>query len=336
MMIPLGSVHFEGRWMSAVAIAWANEQRVAIWFLLGRVSVPFANVTEVLIVPFRWYLPIAALSFRWRTILPNGSNHQMTLWLPWGTSKLIDIATANRNWSRHRSPRLRLAQIVAWTAVTIFPFLAFTGYHDAAACTYVVALVIVHLLYRRAGGEAIVIPGETNRTSSDMEPSSRRGFRRIDVGMLLAMIASSFVQESMSYPVLAQVTELHPANSEAFQSTGAGEWQSREPARGKRGWQIEIERFGDGAVAGRVRLFGSPFERAQLVGRVDGDDVYGVLLDDDGRQIGTFSGAVFTNALSGTYRMVDGDEGAWAWNGEHAVRAIKDPAAAIRGSEHSR
>jgi len=120
------------------------------------------------------------------------------------------------------------------------------------------------------------------------------------------------------------------------QATGAGEWQSREAARGKRGWQIEIERFGDGAVSGRVRLFGSPFERARLVGRVDDDDVYGVLLDDDGRQIGTFSGAVFTNALSGTYRMIDGDEGAWAWNGEHAVRAIKDPAAAIRGSEHSR
>jgi hypothetical protein len=40
---------------------------------------------------------------------------------------------------------------------------------------------------------------------------------------------------------------------------------------------------------------------------------YGVLVGDDDKQIGTFSGIAGKESLSGTYTFENGDSGIWSW-----------------------
>ena len=103
---------------------------------------------------------------------------------------------------------------------------------------------------------------------------------------------------------------------------GTGEWQSRERGTATLPWQVEIEKFGDGAVLGWLRVLGSDYGKVQLVGRVDGNDVYGELVDAGGAQVGTFQGAVAGAGAAGTYSMHNGDDGNWTWPGVKAAEAL--------------
>lgn len=102
----------------------------------------------------------------------------------------------------------------------------------------------------------------------------------------------------------------------AHQSTGGGRWQSHQNAANQNGWQVQLQRFDDDSITGKIMILGSrSIQHAQIVGQVTGTDVDGVLLDSNGRQVGTFSGSVFKKGASGTYTTVDGDTGNWSWDG---------------------
>jgi len=109
------------------------------------------------------------------------------------------------------------------------------------------------------------------------------------------------------------------------QFVGGGGWQSqkrigssgdRDIASSGAGWQVQLKQRDDDSLAGRVVIVGSPvLDHAQIQGQVTGSEVDGVLLDDSGRQVGTFSGAIRNNRVSGTYTTADGDVGEWRWDG---------------------
>jgi hypothetical protein len=100
------------------------------------------------------------------------------------------------------------------------------------------------------------------------------------------------------------------------QLVGGGQWESRRDGRGQRDWQVELKRRDDGSVGGRVTVVGSPvLHEARLEGRLDGAEVYGVLLGPDDRQIGTFTGYRAARSLTGTYTFANGDSGTWTWSG---------------------
>jgi hypothetical protein len=102
----------------------------------------------------------------------------------------------------------------------------------------------------------------------------------------------------------------------AHQSTGGGTWQSHQNGADQNGWQVQLQRFDDDSITGKLRILGSArIHQAQIVGQVTGSDVDGVLLDDTGKQMGTFSGSVFTKGASGSYTTADGDTGVWSWDG---------------------
>ncbi|MCK6554087.1 hypothetical protein L6Q96_05815 [Candidatus Binatia bacterium] len=101
------------------------------------------------------------------------------------------------------------------------------------------------------------------------------------------------------------------------QFVGGGQWQSRRDGHGRRDWQVELKRRDDGSIGGRVTVLGSPLlDEARIEGRIDGAEVYGVLVGPDDRQIGTFAGTRVRKSLSGTYTFGNGDTGTWAWRGE--------------------
>ncbi len=100
------------------------------------------------------------------------------------------------------------------------------------------------------------------------------------------------------------------------QFVGAGRWQSHRDRTKRESWQLQMKRFDDNSLSGRVVVAGSPLmDHAAIQGQLSGPEVDGVLLDDDGRQIGTFSGAIGTSGIAGTYATADGDAGDWSWEG---------------------
>jgi hypothetical protein len=100
------------------------------------------------------------------------------------------------------------------------------------------------------------------------------------------------------------------------QFVGGGGWQHRNDAT-RQTWHVQLKRFDDGSLSGRVLIVGSPLlDHAEIQGQVTGSEVDGVLLDDGGRQVGTFSGTLSNGTVSGTYTTADGDLGNWRWDGK--------------------
>jgi hypothetical protein len=98
------------------------------------------------------------------------------------------------------------------------------------------------------------------------------------------------------------------------QFLGAGTWESGRDGAGKRGWQVELKRRGDDSFTGRIRVIGSAVvQEARVEAQVTDGEIYGVLVGDDDKQIGTFSGLVMKDGLSGTYKFENGDSGEWRW-----------------------
>jgi len=144
-------------------------------------------------------------------------------------------------------------------------------------------------------------------------------------------------QQSVSIDVQQQAFGGHgqgkpPALVRQF--VGGGGWQSQKSigplgdraigslggpgpaASAGAGWQVQLKQRDDDSLSGRVLIVGSPvLDHAQIQGQITGSEVDGVLLDDNGRQVGTFSGAVRNDRVSGTYTTADGDVGDWSWDG---------------------
>ena len=117
-------------------------------------------------------------------------------------------------------------------------------------------------------------------------------------------------------------------------AVGAGRWESTHAAGDKRDWQIEIERFTDDSIAGSIIVIGSPYlHKARIEGRVEGKEVYGVLVGDDDKQVGTFTGTIGDAGLSGTYTTDQGDSGSWSWAGPAGARGLKSEKAESAASE---
>ena len=102
------------------------------------------------------------------------------------------------------------------------------------------------------------------------------------------------------------------------QYAGQGRWHSgrAHDDRDQRAWHLHVERGDDDSLVGRIGLVGSPtLTSAQIEGQISGKDVYGVLVDDAGMQVGTFDGTLANNRVNGTYQTADGDSGNWSWDG---------------------
>jgi hypothetical protein len=134
-----------------------------------------------------------------------------------------------------------------------------------------------------------------------------------------------FVMVGLAVAALAAVAGLHESRGEQNHRTppglmrqfvGGGGWRHRNDA-GRQGWQVQLKQLEDGSLAGRVHIVGSPLlDHADIEGQLTGSEVDGVLLDDSGNQVGTFSGSIANGTAIGTYSMADGDVGNWAWEGK--------------------
>lgn len=132
----------------------------------------------------------------------------------------------------------------------------------------------------------------------------------------LVMLTVLLVSAVIGVAVATEQWPGNPGPELARQSTGGGRWQSHRNGSDQNGWQLQLQRFDDDSIAGKIAVVGSPLiQHAQIVGHVTGTDVDGVLLDDNGKQVGTFSGSVFKKGASGTYTTADGDSGLWNWDG---------------------
>ncbi len=133
-------------------------------------------------------------------------------------------------------------------------------------------------------------------------------------------ILSIVVAAAAAYAILqllpAKTSGRIGSSSLARQFVGNGRWESHQTGNGPHGWQVQMKRFDDDSLSGRAVIVGSPLmQQVQIRGQVTGTEVDGVLLDDNGVQVGTFSGTAGTNGLTGTYTTADGDIGNWSWDG---------------------
>jgi hypothetical protein len=142
--------------------------------------------------------------------------------------------------------------------------------------------------------------------------------------MVIAVVTVLFFHLFESPKAVAQPPPINePAG--VSRAVGAGRWESVQDAGEKRDWQIQVERYDDGAIEGSIVVVGSPYlHKARLEGRVDGKEVYGVLLGDGEKQVGTFAGTVGDTGLSGTYRTEHGDSGNWSWPGPAAAQSMNE------------
>lgn len=100
--------------------------------------------------------------------------------------------------------------------------------------------------------------------------------------------------------------ELSPATVIAAR----GEWRSGAGGE-RRSWSVEGLRVNGNEIQGRIEsgLLGGANVEARLSGR----GVTGKLLDDEGRTVVVFEGAVGASSASGTFRHVGGGAGTWSW-----------------------
>jgi hypothetical protein len=121
----------------------------------------------------------------------------------------------------------------------------------------------------------------------------------------------------------ASASEEEETRGTTGQAVGAGRWQSQRDGLGSRDWHLQLKRFDDDSIEGSLIIVGSELNNVRLEGRVDGDDVYGAMVDDSNRQVGTFTGSIFAGGVSGTYATTSGDTGNWTWAGPAGARSLK-------------
>jgi hypothetical protein len=115
-------------------------------------------------------------------------------------------------------------------------------------------------------------------------------------------------------PVVQPTAPRQPALVQQF--VGGGHWNSDSDAANARGWQTQLAHFDDDSLTGRITLTGpTRLSGARLEGQISGNEVTGVLVGDNDMQVGTFTGSIYAESVSGTYTTADGDSGTWSWDG---------------------
>jgi hypothetical protein len=101
------------------------------------------------------------------------------------------------------------------------------------------------------------------------------------------------------------------------QASAQGRWHSRHLRSGEqRMWHGHGAQLQDDSVKGRVTIVGGPVDEVNVDGHVQGNRVSGVIVDDNGTQLGTFSGAVSATGVAGTFTAINGETGDWGWDGQ--------------------
>jgi hypothetical protein len=108
-----------------------------------------------------------------------------------------------------------------------------------------------------------------------------------------------------------------PAPITASQVHGGGGWKtSGKAAVGTQQWHVDALRATDNSLSGRVTLGGSPLAQAgDLVGQISGQSLTDNVVDDNGKQIVSFTGTITATGISGTYTDRTGETGTGAGTG---------------------
>lgn len=129
-------------------------------------------------------------------------------------------------------------------------------------------------------------------------------------------------REAVTAAVLAETERSLAAAREAAVTKDllarAGLWRSATLGTADRSWHVQLERDRrDGTISGTIAVAGSTLlgQAARVDGRIDGEKVSGVITDDSGRQVASFSGTAGEDGMAGTYTTVDGDSGEWRHGG---------------------
>lgn len=113
--------------------------------------------------------------------------------------------------------------------------------------------------------------------------------------------------------------------------SGGGMWRTGEEKSGAgRPWRIHVLRDGDGAVRAKVSLPGeSRLDGAQVEAQVMGREAFGVLLDEQGAQIGTFNATLWGAGAGGSFTMGDGRSGVWQYDAGTKAEVVRMEAAVV-------
>lgn len=115
--------------------------------------------------------------------------------------------------------------------------------------------------------------------------------------------------------VRQEISFLRERRTEKEVVVRGGEWKSARFEGDTRSWQVQLERdIETGALGGRISVSGSlsMAAAAKVQGQMDGSAVSGIVTDEAGNQLATFSGVVTAEGMVGTYVTTDGDEGDWS------------------------
>ncbi len=135
------------------------------------------------------------------------------------------------------------------------------------------------------------------------------------------------------------VASLREARAERELVARAGEWESGRFASEKSSWQVRLERDrATNELRGAIRVDGSYAlaRAARIEGALTEGAANGVILDGEGNVLGSFSGIVTAEGMSGSYLTAAGDEGSWSyrdWQPEALPQHLLDLAAAAREAE---
>ncbi len=97
---------------------------------------------------------------------------------------------------------------------------------------------------------------------------------------------------------------------------GAGTWNTdgTDP-NGVQRWALNVVRNDDNTISGRVSVASSPLlNNGNVQGKIDGPTVSGTIMDDNGNQLATFTGAVTGSGMRGKYTDQTGETGDWEWD----------------------
>ena len=130
------------------------------------------------------------------------------------------------------------------------------------------------------------------------------------------------------------VASLREARAERELVVRGGDWESGRFASEKSSWQVRLERErATNELRGAIRVDGSYAlgRAARIEGTLTDNAANGVILDDEGSPLGSFSGIVTAEGMTGSYRTAAGDEGTWSyrdWQPEALPQHLLDLAAA--------
>ncbi len=113
--------------------------------------------------------------------------------------------------------------------------------------------------------------------------------------------------------IRGRIDDLRRARRDAEVSVHRVRWHSDQGMRDGEPWRMLLRRDRrDGTLGGRISTARpSPFADGTIRGRMDGEGISGQVVDAAGNQLGSFTGTVSGDAMSGTFESADGDYGTW-------------------------